>query len=111
MAASTTMVNDVTAMMEELYFLLWEELREVSDGLNRKLAHLEDLVRQLQILLLLGQQPPGPPRNNNRHWTEAEIQALIQLRVQYPFENPGPPAARAAAARPTAQQQSPLDGG
>ncbi|KAI9073675.1 hypothetical protein K1719_044339 [Acacia pycnantha] len=101
------MVNAVTAMIEELRRLIREELRGVSDGVNSKLANLEDLIRQLQLYqfpnlilrpvpivawcaprLLCRRQPSGTPRNN-RHWSEDEIWELVQLRVPYPPEKPG----------------------
>ncbi|KAI9118299.1 hypothetical protein K1719_010631 [Acacia pycnantha] len=101
MVASTAIINAVTALVEEIRRVLREELREVEDNLTGRIAHLEDLVCQLQVLPQPGPQPPGQqqpvpqppgqqqPQNNNRPWTDLEVRALINLRVQHPFGNPG----------------------
>ncbi|KAI9118116.1 hypothetical protein K1719_010448 [Acacia pycnantha] len=102
------MVNVVTAMIEELRRLIQEELRGVSDGVNSKLANLEDLIRQLQagayccVVCPAAGCADGDHRAHHAtidtsrrmrfgNWYscgEDEIWELVQLRVQYPPEKP-----------------------
>ncbi|KAK4275017.1 hypothetical protein QN277_018160 [Acacia crassicarpa] len=107
--AAPNVIDALTTLMEELRLLVRQELREVTNGLHRKLDHLEE---QVQILLAAAVQPTSavpegdvaeaagavpegdvaeaavPPNRNRRQWTEIEIRDLIRHRVQHQRENP-----------------------